>query len=193
MHVLTLFHSFRYQERHWHQNWTTLPNQQHHGSMIFLYGCRQRHLVAVGNLQMVLIVHQMTRLELHRSIFFPCQCFILVDLLSFSMLYFTADGCTSSHNLRFCASSNYIFWLILRIIVLKWPQLFCMLLYAPPLTSVLFNTIVQPDTTSWLLKYDHFFLQPPCCFPDEGSCDSSEGVCQDCTTVKFYFLLLGFQ
>ncbi|XP_022947380.1 Niemann-Pick C1 protein-like [Cucurbita moschata] len=24
--------------------------------------------------------------------------------------------------------------------------------------------------------------QPPCCIPDEGFCDASEGVCQDCTT-----------
>ncbi|XP_022140528.1 Niemann-Pick C1 protein [Momordica charantia] len=28
--------------------------------------------------------------------------------------------------------------------------------------------------------------QPPCCFPDEGSCDSSGGVCKDCTTCFHY-------
>ncbi|XP_038878641.1 NPC intracellular cholesterol transporter 1-like [Benincasa hispida] len=33
--------------------------------------------------------------------------------------------------------------------------------------------------------------QPPCCFPDEGSCDSSEGVCKDCTTCFHHSDLIG--
>ncbi|TYK02139.1 Niemann-Pick C1 protein-like isoform X2 [Cucumis melo var. makuwa] len=33
--------------------------------------------------------------------------------------------------------------------------------------------------------------QPPCCFPDEGFCDSSEGVCRDCTTCFRHSDLVG--
>lgn len=32
-----------------------------------------------------------------------------------------------------------------------------------------------------------FFLQPPCCSPDEGYCDLG-GVCKDCTTVMYLYV-----
>ena len=100
---------FRYHERHWHQNWTTLLSQQPHGLMIFLYGCRQRHLVAAGSSQMVLIVHQMTRLG-PQSYFLSCQCSTL--LLTVAPRPTTWD---------FLQVPTVYFDLMLHIILLKWP------------------------------------------------------------------------
>ena len=63
------------------------------------------------------------------------------------------------------------------------------------------NVIIDEKKEKAITSWHHFmttdayifFLQPPCCIPDEGFCDASEGVCQDCTTVKFYYLFHSFQ